>query len=417
MAIYLKKFETTPDYENYIQGVGAILPNVSLCEDTNGVHYNPKHDYSQDYFTTIAKGDGEFTLKIESAVYTSELSYISYSKDNGETWVRTDNRDYATVNITVDVNEGDKVLWKGKGLRLTSGYQSPSGSTFLATTDFTVEGNIMSLLSSDTEFENAELAVSGGSSLMPVTYDFHFARLFSGNTHIIDAENLVFAVNAPLDCYSDMFRNCVNLEKAPRELRAEGKVLGYSAMFWGCSKIKKAPEIKANALNSGMNMFNGCTSLVEVPDIKATAFGGCANMFANCTSLVAAPKMNPLTVSQWAFNGAFRGCTSLKVPPQLPATAVTNNCYSFMFSGCTSLTTAPELPATTLVNECYASMFKDCPNLNYVKCNATQIEIQNATQNWLNGVNENGTFTKASSMTSWTTGPSGIPSGWSVVDA
>ena len=41
MSVYLKKFETTPQYEQYISGGGVILPNVSLCEDTNNVYYNP----------------------------------------------------------------------------------------------------------------------------------------------------------------------------------------------------------------------------------------------------------------------------------------------------------------------------------------------------------------------------------------
>ena len=41
MAIYLKKFSTNADYETYINGSGAILPNVSLTVENNTVHYNP----------------------------------------------------------------------------------------------------------------------------------------------------------------------------------------------------------------------------------------------------------------------------------------------------------------------------------------------------------------------------------------
>ena len=41
MGDYLKLFETTSEYETYIEGQDAILPNVSYCEDNNGVHYNP----------------------------------------------------------------------------------------------------------------------------------------------------------------------------------------------------------------------------------------------------------------------------------------------------------------------------------------------------------------------------------------
>ena len=88
-----------------------------------------------------------------------------------------------------------------------------------------------------------------------------------------------------------------------------------------------------------------------------------------------------------------------------------------MFSGCTSLTTAPELPATTLAIGCYLGMFNNCSSLNTVKCLATDISANNCTNTWTYGVSATGTFIKSANMSSWTTGTSGIPSGWTVVDA
>ena len=41
MAVYLKEFENHIQYENYINGSGAILPNVSICTTEGDVHYNP----------------------------------------------------------------------------------------------------------------------------------------------------------------------------------------------------------------------------------------------------------------------------------------------------------------------------------------------------------------------------------------
>ena len=41
MAIYLKKFETHTQYDTYINGSDAILPNVSICTTEGDVHYNP----------------------------------------------------------------------------------------------------------------------------------------------------------------------------------------------------------------------------------------------------------------------------------------------------------------------------------------------------------------------------------------
>ena len=88
-----------------------------------------------------------------------------------------------------------------------------------------------------------------------------------------------------------------------------------------------------------------------------------------------------------------------------------------MFWNCTSLTTAPELPATTLASECYSGMFNGCTSLNYIKCLTTDISASNYTYDWVKGVASTGTFVKAAGMTSWKTGTSGIPRGWTVQDA
>ena len=101
----------------------------------------------------------------------------------------------------------------------------------------------------------------------------------------------------------------------------------------------------------------------------------------------------------------------------LPSTTLANYCYQSMFYGCTSLTTAPELPAPTVAEEgCYANMFYGCSSLNYIKCLATDISGYGCTDYWVDGVASTGTFVKASSMTDWTTGRNGIPSGWTVVE-
>ena len=123
------------------------------------------------------------------------------------------------------------------------------------------------------------------------------------------------------------------------------------------------------------------------------------------------------TLAGHCYRGMFQGCTSLANAPELPATALTNECYRYMFSGCTSLVNAPTLPATTLVLFCYGGMFQGCTSLNYIKCLATDIPDNRCTQEWVRGVASTGTFVKNASMASWTTGTSGIPTGWTVQDA
>ena len=113
----------------------------------------------------------------------------------------------------------------------------------------------------------------------------------------------------------------------------------------------------------------------------------------------------------------FEGCTNLMQVPVLPATTLANECYYGMFMNCTSLTTAPELPATTLPTWCYVGMFYNCTSLISITCLATSIPDSQSTFMWVDGVSSTGTFTKAASMSSWTTGIDGIPNGWTVIDA
>ena len=119
------------------------------------------------------------------------------------------------------------------------------------------------------------------------------------------------------------------------------------------------------------------------------------------------------------FVHLFRGCTDLISAENLvlPATTLSSTCYWGMFFGCTSLTTAPELPAATLVGRCYGEMFEGCTSLSYVKCLATDISATNCTYAWLSSVSSSGTFVKASTMSSWESGASGIPSNWTVQNA
>jgi len=120
------------------------------------------------------------------------------------------------------------------------------------------------------------------------------------------------------------------------------------------------------------------------------------------------------TLASDCYSNMFHDCTSLtKAPTVLPATTLTEGCYYAMFANCTSLTEAPQLLATTLASDCYGYMFFDCTSLNHIECLATDISATNCTDNWVNGVAENGTFIRDEN-TLWLRGESGIPNGWDV---
>lgn len=144
-------------------------------------------------------------------------------------------------------------------------------------------------------------------------------------------------------------------------------------------------------------------------------------LFYHNTNLVDASNLilPATTLASQCYLGMFGGCTSLITTPELPATTLASQCYGSMFNGCTSLITAPELPATTLCDWCYSEMFKGCTSLNYVKCLANSWvpgSVASSTTYWLDDVAAIGTFVKDANIT-WTTGESGIPSGWTVQNA
>ena len=367
MGKYLKKFENHSDYETYISGQDAILPNVSYCKDNNCVHYNPYvHNYADDYLTFVAKESGTFTFTAQNN------NVISYSTDRGKTWAQ---------GSSVTVNNGDKVMWKGTMTPSSNGI-----GTFSSNGNFDIQGNAMSLLYGDNF--NGQTDLTGK--------DWAFYNLFSGNTKVVNAENLSLPATT-------LANYC------------------YDAMFNGCTSLVSAPELPATTLVNECYgyMFNGCTSLTTAPELPATTLANnCyATMFQGCASLTTAPELPATTLANYCYRDMFNGCTSLTTAPELPATTLATQCYFNMFSRCTSLTEAPELPATTLTNHCYDYMFQNCTNLNYIKAMFTTTPSTTYTRNWVSGVAATGTFVKNSAATWTTTGVNGVPSGWTVQTA
>jgi hypothetical protein len=228
-------------------------------------------------------------------------------------------------------------------------------------------------------------------------------------------------------CYHQMFYGCTGITTIPANLLPANTLASncYNNMFYGCTGITTIPAnlLPATTLadNCYNHMFYSCTGITTVPTnlLPATTLvSDCyRGMFHGCTALTTAPALPATTLANNCYYQMFYGCSSLTTAPELPATTLANNCYRDMFYTCSSLTTAPELPATTLVSYCYNRMFNGCTNLNYVKCLATDISASACTTGWLNAVASTGTFVKDASMSSWTTGVDGIPSGWTVQDA
>jgi len=152
-----------------------------------------------------------------------------------------------------------------------------------------------------------------------------------------------------------------------------------------------------------------------------------------------------LTLYTSSYNGMFRGATNLVYGPKLlPALDVPADGYSSMFEGCTSLVEAPEILATTVsgnmalgrmfcmsrnskvtaamtkgpilritdnnsYNNIYQQLF--CGNGNLVEVTILIKGTNRSFTNWLNNVSSTGVIKKLSGTT-FTSGVSGLPSGW-----
>ena len=291
---YLKRFKIHSDYEEYINGK-AVLPNVSYTEDILKVYYNPiPHDYSQDYFTMVVTVGGDV------AWAGIENNALHYSKDNGKTWSEPSD------GMTLSVNEGDKVLWKGETSPTDNGIGAFNNSTDVR---YTVEGNVMSLLFGD-DFK-------GQTSLEGKSYTF--LRIFYNNKNITSAENLSLPATTLADgCYNAMFNGCSNLVYAPKVLPATTlETSCYSTMFSGCTSLVTAPELPATTLAKFCyyHLFLDCNSLnyIKCLATNISALNCLSEWVKNVASTGTFVKDASMTSWSTDINGIPTGWTVLDV--------------------------------------------------------------------------------------------------------
>ena len=419
---HIKYFEEKAIYDSYINGNEAILPNVSYTVDTNEVFYNSSSNNSTKNYMYVEALEDDTLVSFKGLDLNSDSFYIDpyntleYSVDQ-QTW-----NAISTDGTATTINTGEKLYFRGEctDIRLDNDSGTGGIGIFLLTKKYNVGGNIMSLLFSD-NFED-KIDLTG--------YDYVFVQLFvdimtianGDEGKLVSAENLLLpATTLARNCYSAMFGYCTSLQTAPSTLPATTLTeYCYYNMFLYCTSLTSTPQLPATILASLCygSMFNKCTSLTSTPSLPATTLAdNCySGMFQNCTSLVNAPELPATTLADSCYIYMFENCTSLENAPELPATTLVYECYAFMFYGCSSLITAPKLPATILIKECYEYMFSGCTSLQEITMLATDIPASDCLYNWVKNVASTGTFTKHPDMTSLSTGTSGIPSGWTVVD-
>ena len=331
-----------PDHPIYYGYNGEVKPWSKESEKEEIIYRYPRLE--SDYLTFEALSDGTMGFSGESG------RNISYSIDNGETWSE------ATTPVTIDVSEGDKIMWKGE--------MTPNGNygigKFNGSAAFAAYGNPNSLLYGDNfvgqhVVANAFRGRNAGSyeymNVNGSTTSYLGAGLFY-NTRIVNASGLFLDDTLADRCYESMFYKCTSLTTPPQFSVATLATGCYGRMFAGCTALKTAPSLPTTTL--AQSCYSG--------------------MFLSCTSLREAPQLSATTLANNCYEHMFYGCYNLTTPPQLPATTLANYCYAYMFYRCSSLDIPTSeynepielLPATTLADYCYSFMFYGCTSLRYL---------------------------------------------------
>ena len=181
-------------------------------------------------------------------------------------------------------------------------------------------------------------------------------------------------------------------------------------------------ELNSSTDNHFVGLFYGTTTLIDADKLVLSAptlyYNSYNGMFRGCTNLKYAPKLQATTAGQECCSSMFEGCINLETVPEINFTTLAQSCCKRMFcmnrsSKITTpkMTKSPILRCTTTASSCYEEMFKGNGNLIEVTCLKT--DNTNACANWLVNCSSVGTF-KKNQNASWSTGTSGIPSGWTV---
>ena len=249
-------------------------------------YYSPDCGYvpTKQYFTITSLAANN-TITLRNNRRTSSASSFSYSTDNGTTWSSFSLSSGQTQTIAT-LASGDTLMMYGTNGTLASAYNY--GHYFRGTQDYEISGEISSLVNGNA----TDTEIGSGA-----TRSFTFAQLFSGDTHLVSAENLKISSTAlPESCFNGTFRSCTRLVKAPE---LPSTILGreaYSSMFEGCIGLAYPPsQLYFTSIQS--DSFNRMFCMSRSSKITTPAMTYTPKMFGNWGSV------NPATSNMQMFCG------------------------------------------------------------------------------------------------------------------
>ena len=411
MKSYIHLYKTNSEFTKAYNGPDYVEPWLSLTEE------NMTIGYSKPKLTAITFDSITWVTDIPTTGGTATKENCSFKV-------------YAKYNngISVDISSDATVTGELAVPSSTEGQRHEIEQPLILTASysgFTATGNVTVYQAADFSAEPLTFNILSGGTINWATFDSSASKtieykLNNGGWKSITSttSGVVINVNSGDKIQfrgNNATYNSNTFEGSTAVFEIEGNIMSLI----NSTDFATLTTLESNFTFAGL--FSDCTGLTSAENLilpVTKLVDGCYGaMFNGCTSLTTAPALPATTLAMGCYSGMFGGCTSLTTAPALPATTLADYCYQEMFYGCTSLTKAPELPANTLAYGCYAIMFKGCAKLNYIKCLATDISATGCTKSWVSGVASTGTFVKTASMSGWTTGTSGIPSGWTVQDA
>lgn len=204
---YFGKYNTDSDVQNALDSGELNKPYVALVSGT-----------TLDYNSKIPSIEVPLTFNVTSSGNVVWWDYnqnhpLQYSKNGGQ-WTNT-----SGSSTTISVVSGDTVQFRGNNQSYNDGYEGFSNTDC----NFTLSGNIMSLLSATSFGELTSVPVSG------LTFLFFMCG------GLTDASELIMpATDLSEYCYYGLFQECISLTKAPvlpAQALAEGS---YRQLFVNC---------------------------------------------------------------------------------------------------------------------------------------------------------------------------------------
>ena len=300
MIKYLKLFETTSDYEAYINGEGVVLPNVSVAKDAPKiVYYNP----IPPFFVKLSLNKGEVVELQGSGELTSAMvsPYKSsvVSAEIGELCTSIGYAAFSSCSDLTSVTIPDSVT--------SIGFQAFGWCDGL--TSITIPNSVTGIDSSAFWSCDNLTSVTIGSSVTSIG-DGAFGGCEGLTSIVVDSANTVY--DSRDNCNAIIKTSTNELIIGCKDTVIPNTVTSISkSAFDHCTSLTSM-TIPDSVTNIGVNAFSWCTGLTSVT-IGNSVSSISKSAFDNCSGLTSITIPNSVTtIGSQAFNGCS-GLTSVTI--------------------------------------------------------------------------------------------------------